>query len=104
MNYTGLMHGGLRPFPKRWRFVAELHGPCFVYKWVARSSAFVAESHDVEQWPELRLQPGRLEVESNGPDDLQLVALVRLDLDTSAPMHSVIGFVREPVQKGSSRS
>ena len=82
---------------KRWLFVAELKAPCTVYKWVARSSAFVGESHDVEQWPELRLQAGRVEFESKGPDDLQLVALVRLHLDTSSPMHSVVGFVREPL-------
>jgi hypothetical protein len=73
-----MMKEGLRPFRKRWRFVAELQQPCTVYKWVARSGAFVGDSHDVEQWPELRLQAGRLEVESTGPEDLQLVALVRL--------------------------
>lgn len=91
-----MMQEAFRHFPKRWRFVAELRKPCSVYAWAVRSpEALVSESLQLEQWPELRLQAGRVEFECNGPDDLRLAALVRLDGDE----RSVIGFVREPASE-----
>jgi len=91
-----MMKESMGLFGKRWRFSAELRKPCTVYRWVARSAqAFVHESLELEQYPELGLRPGRVVVECIGPEDLQLLAMVRLPGEFSAPMFSMVAFVRE---------
>lgn len=94
-----MMHDAFRPFRKRWRFTAELTGACTVYAWALHTDQLVESSLRVEQWPELPLRAGRFEVECNGPDDLRLVAMARIDeKEEGFEARTMIGFTREPIE------
>jgi hypothetical protein len=65
----------LQQFPRQ-RFQCDLQHAVRVVRWHARSSAFVRDLMVWAQWPQLCYEMGRVVVDFNGPDDLQLVAIV----------------------------
>lgn len=81
----------LRPFPHRWRFRVHLQAACRVVRWHIRTEALVGGMLVSEQAPELCWEMGLHVVELQGPEDLQLMALV-----TIGGKMMPLGFQREP--------
>jgi hypothetical protein len=99
---TDFFTDALKPFPRQ-RFECYLQHAVRVVRWNARSSAFV---HDVmvwPQWPQLCCEIGPLVVDFNGPDDLQLVAIVELVKGGRPGELMPVAFTRQ-AQKGGSRT
>lgn len=92
----------LRPFPRQ-RFECYFQHAARVVRWHARSSAFVAETMVWAQWPQLCVEIGSLVVDFNGPDDLQLVAIVELIKGGRPGELMPVALTRQD-DKGSSRS
>lgn len=70
----------LQMFP-RLRFECYLQHAARIVRWHARSSAFVHEPMVWAQFPQLCCEIGPLVVDFNGPEDMQLLAIVELVKD-----------------------
>ena len=68
----------LRPFPHRWRFSVYTQHAVRVVKWHLQSSALTHLEASCEQWPALCWEIGHHVVETTGPADLMMMALVEL--------------------------
>lgn len=66
------------PDAKPWRFSVHLQHACRVVAWYLCSSTLVHLEHHYEQWPALCWEMGYHVIETVGPDDLQMMALVEL--------------------------
>lgn len=70
-----LLRQALNPFPRQ-RFECYLQHAVRIVRWHARSSDFVQEVMVWPQLPQLCCEIGPMVVDFNGPNDLQLVAIV----------------------------
>jgi hypothetical protein len=76
---------------RRWRFRVHLQAACRVVKWRITTGLLVTGSIVVDQFPELCWEIGPHVVEWQGPDDLELTALV-----TIGGKMMPLAFQREP--------
>jgi hypothetical protein len=97
MMLTGIM-AELGHFKRKWRFTCYGQHALRVIRWhLTSEEAFLPQPLIVEQWPQLCYESGPIVVETPGPSDLKLLAIVELVGKRSDGNMMPLGFLREEI-------